>query len=53
MASSARAHFGEDITYQASRIPKELNGEEYINGTGPRQVSGVAESFKAINRKVL
>ena len=41
MANSTRTHFGKDISYQRSRIPGELNGEESINDTGPRQVSGV------------
>lgn len=46
MASGARPHFAEDISYQAPRVPpRELNREEYINGTSPRQVSGVVDSF--------
>jgi len=41
MESGVRTHFAEDISYQASRIPQEeLNGEDHMNGTGPRQALG-------------
>ena len=46
MASGAHAQFVEDISYEASRMPQgELNGEDHINGTGLRQVSGGVDSF--------
>ena len=50
MANSTRTHFGKDISYQRSRIPGELNGEESINDTGSRQVSGVVYYFEASNK---
>lgn len=52
MESGGRTHFAEDISYQASRIPQEeLNGEDHMNGTGPRQVSGVLDSFSVSNNR--
>ena len=53
MASGARAHFAEDISYQTSRMPQgELNGEEHMSGTGPRQVSGVLDSrFQSVTTR--
>lgn len=52
MENSTRTHFGKVISYQPLRIPGELNGEESINDTGPRQVSGVVYYFYASNKRL-
>lgn len=40
IAPGGHAHFVEDISYEASRMCQgELNGENHIDGTAPRQAS--------------